>query len=255
MGQPLDDRQLRERAFGGVRAEVEIFGSGHPDSLLIRGDDLLAAVAPVAPQRSVFNSVAYEGPAALAAEVDALVEAYGSHGVRAWTVWVPDHDRESARLLGERGHLLDAAPRAMAMRLADLAPEPASPQGVEPGPGGAADATALNDRAYGYEGAAFAAAVAGETAIRWHVAYAGQTPVASVGTLAVGDDCCVTGVATHPEHQGRGIATWLMVRALAEARERGARTASLRATKAGAPIYARLGFLDLGFVEMWELRR
>lgn len=255
MGQPPDDRQLRERAFGSVRAEVEIFGSGHPDSLLIRRDGLLAAVAPVSPRRSVFNSVFYSDPATLAAELDGLAETYDAHGVRAWTVWVPDEDRETARLLGERGHLLDAAPRAMAMRLDELGPEPAAPDGIDPGPAAAAVATALNDRAYGYEAGAFAAAVAVETALRWHLAYDGDVAVGCVGTLAVGDDCCVTGVATHPGHQGRGIATWLMVRALAAARGQGARTATLRATRAGAPIYARLGFLDLGAIEMWERRR
>ena len=33
------------------------------------------------------------------------------------------------------------------------------------------------------------------------------------------------------------------------------RTGSLQASKAGAPLYERMGFLDLGFIEMWELRR
>jgi predicted GNAT family acetyltransferase len=65
----------------------------------------------------------------------------------------------------------------------------------------------------------------------------------------------VSGVATPPEHRGRGIAGWLMARALAAARREGALSASLRASAAGAPVYERLGFRDLGFVEMWELRR
>lgn len=38
-------------------------------------------------------------------------------------------------------------------------------------------------------------------------------------------------------------------------REEGMTTASLQASKAGAPLYERIGFRDLGFVEMWELRR
>ena len=65
----------------------------------------------------------------------------------------------------------------------------------------------------------------------------------------------MTGVATPPEHRGRGIAGWLLRRALGEAREEGMASASLQATRAGAPLYERLGFADFGFVEMWELRR
>ncbi|HEX6689418.1 MAG TPA: GNAT family N-acetyltransferase [Solirubrobacterales bacterium] len=255
MGQGIDEKELRRRAIGGVRDEVEAFGSAAPDSLLIRREGLVASVVPAAPQRSLFNSVFYEDPAAFAREYEALAAAYDEAGVRAWTVWVRDEDRETARLLAGRGHLLDAAPRAMAMELVAAASEPPAPAGIEPGPIEPAMAAELNDRAYGYGEDGFRAGLAGETAICWHGAYASDEPVCCVGTLEVGGDCCVTGVATPPEHRGRGIASWLLLRALAKAREQGALTASLQATKAGAPIYERLGFVDFGFVEMWELRR
>ena len=255
MGQGFDEKELRRRAIDGVRAEVEAFGAAAPESRLIRRDGLLAAVTPATPRRSLFNSVFYDDPAAPAREYEALAAAYDDAGVRAWTVWVPDEDREGARFLAARGHAMDAAPRAMAMDLGGLAEPPAAPAGIEPGSCDAATAAELNDRAYGYDEDGFRAGLAGETTIRWHGAYAGDEPVCCVGTIAVGDDCCVTGVATPPEHRGRGIASWLMLRALAAAREDGALTASLQATKAGAPIYERLGFADFGFIEMWELRR
>ena len=98
------------------------------------------------------------------------------------------------------------------------------------------------------------AALAGETAIRWYGAFAGGEPAGCVGTIADGEDCRLTSVATSPEHDRRGIATWLMHRALAEARAEGLGSASLHATRAGAPVYERLGFHDLGCVEMWEMR-
>jgi GNAT superfamily N-acetyltransferase len=255
MGRRLDDSELRRRAIVGLRDEVEAFGSGHPDSLLIRADGLIASVTPASPQRSLFNSVFYEYPEVLVAHLDELGEAYDSHGIDAWTVWVPDDDRETARLLADRGHQLDAEPRAMAMELVDLASAPTAPAAIEARPGDPASAADLNDRAYGYGLDGFRAALAGDTSIRWHGAYAVEEPVCCVGTIEVGDDCCVTGVATPPEHRGRGIASWLVRGALAEIRERGLRTASLQATKVGTPIYERLGFRDFGFIEMWELRR
>ena len=255
MSPRLERSELRRRAIAGVRDEVEAFGSAAPGSLLVRRQGLLAAVVPASPQRSLFNSVYYGDPAALVAELDALAALYESHGVRAWTVWVPDDDRETARLLGDRGHSLDAGPRAMAMELAELGAAPPAPAGIDPGPIAAAVCAELNDSAYGYGADGFRAGLAGETAIRWHGAFAAGEPVGCAGTIGVGEDCCVTGVATPPEHRGRGIATWLVCRALAEAREAGMTSASLQASRAGAPIYERLGFLDLGFIEMWEWRR
>ncbi len=255
MGGSIDAKELRRRAIAGVRDEVEVFGSGESRSSLIRRDGLLAAVVPAAPQRSIFNSVFYDDSATLAREYETLSSAYRDAGVAAWTAWVPDEDRATAALLAERGHVFDGAPRAMALNLTELAAEPPAPAGIERGAIEPAVAAALNDRAYGYEGDGFRTALSGPTALRWHGAYEGEEAVGCVGAIAVGDDCCVTGVATPPEHQRRGIAGWLLWQALAEARAEGFATASLQASRAGAPAYERLGFLDLGFVELWELRR
>jgi GNAT superfamily N-acetyltransferase len=256
MSGAIDERELRRRAIAGVRDEVVAFAGGAPDSRLIERPGLLAAVVPATPRRSIFNSVVYDDPAAVGREHEALAGAYRDADVRSWTVWVPDEDRATAALLAERGHSLDSVPRAMALDLAELAAGPPRPAGVEPGPVGPAVAAELNDRAYGYgAGEGFGAALPGESAIRWHGAFEGGEPVGCVGTIELGDDCCVTGVATPPEFQRRGIAGWLLRRALAEAREQGMASASLQASKAGAPAYERLGFRDLGHLEMWELRR
>lgn len=247
--------ELRRRAIEGVGAEVAAFGGGGTDSTLIRRDGLLAAVSPSTPQRSLFNSVFYTDSAVLEAELDGLADAYDSAAVRAWTVWVPDADRESAELLASRGHVLDAAPRAMALELADLAPGPPRPEGIEQGPCDAAAAAELNDRAYGYGPDGFRAGLGGDTTIRWHAALEGEEQLSCVGSIEVGDDCLITGVATPPEHRRQGIAGWLVWKVLDDARQAGSRTGSLQASKAGAPLYEQMGFLDLGFIEMWELRR
>jgi GNAT superfamily N-acetyltransferase len=255
MGQGINEQELRRRAIDGVRDEVEAFGSGAPSSRLIQREGLVASLTPASPQRSLFNSVFLDDPAVLEREYEALAETYDAAGVRAWTVWIADEDRTSAEFLADRGHVLDAAPRAMAVELNQPAAIPEPPDGIDPGPCGAPTAAALNDRAYGYDEDGFRAALAAETSIRWQGAYDDGEPVSCVGAIEIGDDCCITGVATPPEHRGRGIASWLLLRALADAHGGGALTASLQATKAGAPIYERLGFRDFGFIEMWELRR
>lgn len=255
MSPRVEEQELRRRAIEGVRVEVEAFGSAAAGSRLIRHEGLLASVVPASPERSLFNSVYYDDPRVLAAQLGSLAEAYEEHGVRAWTVWVPDRDRDSARLLAERGHLLDAAPRAMAIELADFAAEPEAPAGLDLAPIDAADCATLNDLAYGYGEDGFRAGLAEETAIRWYGAFEDGEPVGCVGAIEVGEDCCITGVATLPPRRGRGIAGGLLRQALAEARERGLTSASLQATRAGAPLYERLGFRDLGYLEMWELRR
>jgi GNAT superfamily N-acetyltransferase len=255
MSPRVEEQELRRRAIEGVRDEVEAFGSAAPGSKLIHHEGLLASVVPASPQRSLFNSVYYDDPQVLVARIDALAEAYDSHGVCAWTVWVPDADRQTAELLAGRGHVADAAPRAMAMELVDFDLELPDPAGVEPGPISAATCAELNDLAYGYGEDGFRAGLSGETSIRWYGAFAADEPVGCVGAIEAGEDCCITAVATPPRWRGKGIASWLMRRALIDARDRGITSASLQATRAGAPIYERLGFRDLGYIEMWELRR
>jgi hypothetical protein len=172
MSPRVEEPELRRRALEGVRDEVEAFAGGAPDSKLIRHEGLIASIVPASPQRSLFNSVYYDDPEVLAAQADALKETYDSHGVRAWTVWVPDADRATAGLLAGRGHVADAAPRAMAMELEAFDADLPAPPGVEPGPIDAATCAALNDLAYGYGEDGFRAGLAGETTIRWYGAFA-----------------------------------------------------------------------------------
>jgi GNAT superfamily N-acetyltransferase len=251
-----DERELRRRAIDGLAAEVAAFGSGAPDSRVIRLPGLVAAIAPACPDRSLFNSVFFDDGIALAHALDALASEYERAGVRAWAVWVPDDDRRTAALLADRGHVLDSAPRVMALWLDDLPSAPPAPTGVIEADADPPAAARINDRAYGYDAGSFAAALSGpsDPPLHWAFAAHGGEPVACVASIDVGDDCCVTGVATLPDHRRKGIAGWLLGRVLARARDRGMRSASLQAAKAGAGVYERLGFQDLGSVQLWELR-
>lgn len=251
----MDREKLRRRVVEGVEAEIELFGGCSERSSVVRMPGVIASVSPATPDRSIFNSVTASDASALAVALDRLEAIYRDAGVRAWTVWVPDDDRASAALLAGSGHVLDAAPRSMALELDELHPrDPAD--GVELASGEMSVLGRINDRAYGIEGPGWAAALGAEPEgpAETALALAGGEAVACAAVLDRGDDACVTAVATLPEHRGRGLAGALISRLLADAAGRGVRTASLQASKAGAPVYERLGFADVGFIELWERR-
>src|SRR4249920_1437272 len=102
--------------FRSFEAVLAMTGGG-----LLDIDGVCACVSPATPERSVFNSVLYERPEALAAALDDLAAAYDEQGIDAWTVWVPESDRETAALLEAAGHKHDANPSAMVLDLDDLA--------------------------------------------------------------------------------------------------------------------------------------
>jgi GNAT superfamily N-acetyltransferase len=213
-----------------------------------------AAVVPACPDRSVVNCVVYSDAGALGAALDQIAEGYASAGVRAWTVWVPDHDAEVAELLERAGHTLDARPAAMVAELDRLELDPhAKLDLIEPD---MAEAARVNDAAYGFAGDFERAlhSVPPEPA-RLYLARAGGVPACTVLAYEEDGECGIYLVATLPEARGRGLATALMTHALLEARERGCTTTSLQATMRGRPMYQRLGYTDIGAVHMWERRR
>jgi GNAT superfamily N-acetyltransferase len=70
-------------------------------------------------------------------------------------------------------------------------------------------------------------------------------------TYANGGDVGIYAVGTAPEFRRRGLARALMLHLLADARHRGARTASLQSTAMGEQLYASLGFRAVGRYEEW----
>jgi len=253
----LTDAELERRVLAGLHDEIALFGSCSPTARVIRRSGLTASVSPATPERSLFNSVYADDPDELPGMLDELEATYAAAGVSAWTVWVPAEHPAGTGILAERGHVLDGAPRSMGLALADLRPpERELPEGVELRP--ARDLTevgAVNDAAYGLD-RAWGAALSGEPRVdvRWLVADDGGSAVACAGAIGSGDDICITGVATLPDRQGAGFASQILARLLADAAERGLRTSTLQASRAGAPVYERLGYRDVGNTEMWEKR-
>ena len=224
------------------------------DGHVLELEGVTAAVVPSCPDRSVVNCVVYSDAGALGAALDALAAEYQRAGVRAWTVWVPEHDGEAAELLERAGHVLDARPAAMVRELGDFqVPRPLDLELVEPD---MVEAARINDVAYGFPGDFERAfhAVPPEPA-HLYLATADGVPAGTVLTYEEGGECGIYLVATLPEARGKGLATGLMCHVLNEARERGCTTTSLQATMRGRPVYERLGYRDIGAVHMWERRR
>ena len=244
------------RMHRSMEAAWRTLGAGSEGARMIERDGVLAAVVPAVPGRSVFNSVLYETPDDLAAVRDELARAYDDAGVDAWTVWVPESDAVSAELLASAGHELDATPRAMVLDLDDLAEH--HPGALDWAPGGALeDLTRVNDAAYGDPPGTFALGIGDPPAGAWRI-YEARLDGRVASVLATTDadgDCGVWWVATVPEARGRGLSGGLLRVALDEERERGMRTSTLQATKMGAPVYERIGYRDIGGLQMWELRR
>lgn len=239
-----------------MRAAWRALGTGSDSARVVEREGLLAAVLPAVPERSVFNSVLYERPQDLAAALPQLGPIYERAGVRAWTVWVPEDDEDSARLLESAGHHLDAAPRAMVLDLAEL--DPTGPTDLDwTSQGSLQDVKRINDAAYGYADRTFARGIGDppDGAWRIHTARLEGRPASVLTTTDVDGDCGVWWVATVPEARGRGLARKLLRATLDEAKQRGGETSTLQATKMGYPVYERLGYRDIGAFQMWERRR
>lgn len=241
------------RSYAGIARWLTAIAAADGASLLSR-EGLLASIAPAAAERSLFNSVVYDEPGALERHLGELALVYEDAGVLAWTVWVPDADREGAVLLAERGHSLDGAPREMLVALDE--PDP-PPDGLGVAyPGEWASVCGINDEAYGLPAGSYERGAGAVPAPGWqpYLALHEGRPACALATLDAGDDCFVSMVATVPAARGRGLASGLLLRALADARERGCVTSTLQASARGAPVYSRLGYRDVGGLEMWERR-
>jgi GNAT superfamily N-acetyltransferase len=216
---------------------------------------VLAALVPAARERSYVNAVLYDRAADLTAAYPEIARAYEEIGA-AWTVWVPPEDGEAIALLERGGHVLDAAPEMMGRELEGFERPPTRALGDWTHEGTIAEVAAVNDRAYGFGTDSMARGFTRLPAGAAHVYVArGQgKPVACLLTVDLDGNTDVEFVAVVPEARGQGLSGALLAHALVDARERGAETTTLVATKLGRPVYDKLGYRPLGELQMWERR-
>jgi len=253
----MDRTEAIARHRHALRSFTRLVGSGAETSRVLEPDGVTAAIVPAIPDRSIVNSVAYMEAGALEAVLDDLAAVYDDAGVRAWTVWVPEDDRDAAALLEASGHHLDATPMAMIADLASL-PDP-DPDDLDWSAGAAEPVLGrINDLAYGWPEGTFIHAMGRFGAVdglRLFEARVDGEPACVLGTYDNGDDCELYFVATLPDHRGKGLARRLVHRAVLAAGDRGLTVSSLQATKMGYPIYQRLGYEPICALQMWERRQ
>lgn len=238
--------------------EAKLFAGAQAGSQWFERPGIVASIVPAAPDRSMFNWVVPSEPSALATHYDDIARSYDDAGVRAFTVWIDEDDTTNKQLVAARGHKFDGAPRAMyaeidAMQLAD-------PRDLDCRETDDIELVSwINDLAYGFPPPAFVAAIARITHVeRWRTFEARIADKPVCGMLvhdSLDGNLGVCAVATLPEARGQQVASRLLSFALADARARGMRTTSLQASSKGKGVYARLGYQDLGAIEMWEHRR
>jgi GNAT superfamily N-acetyltransferase len=78
-----------------------------------------------------------------------------------------------------------------------------------------------------------------------------QFAVAGAWSYLHGTDCGIYAVGTVQRWRRRGFASALTRHILADARRRGARTATLQSTRMGQPLYASLEFTPVGRYDEW----
>jgi GNAT superfamily N-acetyltransferase len=245
---PAVDDLLR-RAAEANAASFAAVAAASPGGRRLADPGVRAIATPAAPERPLFNAAFGLEPGALAEAYEGLAGFYAEAGVPRWTAFVDPADRASTAALEAHAHVLDAEPRMMLGRTEDVAGADA-PVDLDPAPTPETIA-ALNDRVYGYPGS-FARTLRSLAGLDAAVGVVGGEPVACALAHHADGDCHITLVATLAPHRRQGIASGLIRRLARRGRERGCTTTSLVATRSGAPVYARLGYRDLGPVQMWE---
>jgi GNAT superfamily N-acetyltransferase len=252
----MDDAALYKRQLDTLAAIDRVMAVAGADSQNLELPGVSVLIVPATPDRSVMNAVCYSDAGSLAAAYDDVSRAYDEAGITAWTVWVPAADTETAGLLEERGHALDSDPAVMCARMEEMQLDPARLDGVDwTGEASLADIARVAGPAFGFEGDGLVRAVSGPTpGAHNYIARLEGEPVATVMAYDHEGDCGIYWVATTEHARGRGLCTAIMTAALIDGRDRGCTSTSLQATKAGYPVYARLGYRDFGPIQMWEKR-
>ena len=219
-----DALRLSAAGFGEALAAL---GRHGPDAREVRRDDAVGARVGWAADHHWIDAAVVPVGTAPPADDPALPHC----------LWI-----ESGRRAEGRSLLSDIEMPVMTLDLAGLPETDEAAERVAIGEIGA-----VNDRAYGGDQLGrLIAALPPDLGHAFAVRATDGRPASVAAVIDVGTDASVQWVATDPAHRRQGLGTRVMRALLADARRRGARTASLQASPDGFPLYERLGFATIG---------
>ena len=247
----LDDDALRERGLAGLAHFQRLLGLHVPGARAIEGSGWVGSVVPGSPRISLVNAVVARHGAAVVADLGAIRDHYGDE--IKWGVWVAGGDHATREALESAGLVLDSRPLAQAARLEDIAAldDPVEAERVD-----GATLAGVNEEAWGVAAGTFAGSIAhlpADSCRAFGVRHEGDV-AAVAACLPHAGDAHVTCVATRPAARRRGLGARALVAALRDARAAGCTITTLEASAAGAPVYRRLGYRDVGEVALYERR-
>jgi GNAT superfamily N-acetyltransferase len=204
----------------------EALAAPHPDARVLRGDGFLASRCDRHP---VWNNAALLRPDALTAALEFF------DGTAHYAVWSAGD--ATATAIAAAGLVPDMTTVPMVCEL--VAAEPFHATDVRDGvaPETIADIAAVDP------------ALLRDVPDLWTFASAGLE--SGLVLIPVGTDVNVGFVATREPARRRGLAARVLRHALAAARARGFRTASLQATGMAEGLYTRAGFVPVGHWREW----
>jgi ribosomal protein S18 acetylase RimI-like enzyme len=238
----MDDARLLERNLRGLGALVRLLGRYAGSVLELDGG--VGSIADTAPDYPWLNVFVCEPGASFGAVLERVVETPGLERLGVWAC-----GPRQVEMACEAGFSrLVARVPAMSMELTGAR---SSVGGSEPIALG--EAGALSDAAYGNGARELERTLARIPPGRAQ-AYGRRDSAGGVVAAAVlvqfEQDCSIQYVATRPDAQRLGHGAALLADALARARRQGCGTSSLQASDAGARLYRRLGYRNVGQLEL-----
>lgn len=229
----------------------------------VRDEDGLLCYAGAHPLPVLLNGAMRTGPGLSPTEAVASAQSFFHARRRGFTFWVrlhADGDHEEAltaaglRIFGE-----DAPGMVLERRLQDAPPPPGIEIRRVEDPAGVRDVAAVSAEAYATYGMPLDVAPAvfarPETVLAPHiaafVAYEGSAPLATAFTLVTHGVAGIFWVGTVPTGRGRGLGEAVTRAATNAGFDMGARIAGLTASPMGAPVYRRMGFVEVTRYREW----